>query len=282
LRDWLALTKFQISAVSTLTAAMGYIAVAGTISGGLVRTVLGTLCLAMAASTLNEVAERDTDARMLRTCARPIPSGTIGVRVAVTGAATLVALGMALLYWVNGLAPALVGLLALFWYNGLYTPMKRVTAFAVVPGAVIGALPPAIGWAAAGGDLESPALLSLCFVFFVWQVPHFWLLALRHHEDYDRAGFPTLSKYFSPLQIYRLIFTWTAASVAACALLWVFGAISGWVATSAIAVAGIWLLLRFRNALADSVEPSWLRRAFLDINQFALIVMMAVAFDALV
>lgn len=282
LRDWLVLTKFRISAVSTLTAAMGYVAASGNVRGGLIVAVLGTLCLAMAASTLNEVAERDTDARMIRTRTRPIPSGTIGVRAAVIGAATLVTVGLALLYWVNGLPPALLGLLALFWYNGLYTPMKRLTAFAVVPGAVIGALPPAIGWAAAGGDLESPALLALCFVFFVWQVPHFWLLALRHHEDYERAGFPTLSRYFSPLQIHRLIFTWTAASVAASALLWVFGAINGWVATCAVAVAGLWLLFRFRDALADGVEPAWLRRAFVDINQFALVVMLAVAFDALV
>jgi heme o synthase len=160
--------------------------------------------------------------------------------------------------------------------------MKRVSAFAVVPGSVIGALPPAIGWAAAGGDLESPALLALGFVFFVWQVPHFWLLALRHQEDYERAGLPTLSRYFTPQQILRLIFTWTAASVAACALLWIFQTIEGWVAASAIALGGVWLLFRFSWAIDRTGDNRWLRRAFMDINRFALVLMSAVVWDALV
>jgi len=282
LRAWLVLTKFRISSVSTLTAAMGYIAAAGTLRFGLISTLTGTLCLAMAASALNEIAERDLDARMRRTSARPIPSGRISVAAARAGALVLVSAGVAVLYLFHGGVTAVLGLLAVFWYNGLYTPMKRISAFAVVPGSVIGALPPAIGWAAAGGDLESPALLSLCFVFFVWQVPHFWLLALRHKDDYEQAGFPTLSVYFTPDQIHRLIFTWTASSVAACALLWVFQAIQGWVAVAAIGVSGVWLLLRFRKAFEVSAGSTWLFRAFMDINRFALVLMVAVVFDALV
>ena len=89
----------------------------------------------------------------------------------------------------------------------------------MVPGSVIGALPPAMGWTAAGGRLGDPALLALCFLFFIWQVPHFWLLALLHRDGYQRAGFPTLHRHFSEPRILRLIFTWTCGTAAACALL---------------------------------------------------------------
>jgi heme o synthase len=279
---WLTLTKFRISAVSTLTAAMGYIASSRMVDVRLVSAVFGTLFMAMASSTLNEVAERDIDALMRRTRHRPIPSGHVSARAATLFALTLAASGAVLLYAAHGTLPAVLGLLAMVWYNCLYTPLKRVTAFAVVPGSVIGALPPAIGWAAAGGELGTPALLALCSVFFLWQVPHFWLLALRHHTDYEAAGLPTLFQHFSTRQIYRLVFTWTSASVAACALLWVFQAISGWIAASAIGLAGVWLVGRFAFMLEPRPDDQRAFRAFMDINRFALVVIGTVVFDALV
>ena len=282
LHDWLVLTKLRISLVSTLTAAMGYIAQARELRLGLLSTTAGTLALALAASALNEVQEREIDARMRRTRGRPIPGGQIDARVAVYGALLLASLGMALLYLGHGLAPTLLGLLALFWYNAVYTPLKRVWAFAVVPGALIGALPPAIGWVAAGGSITDPALTALAFVFFVWQVPHFWLLSLRHQEDYERGGLPTLSRYFSARQIHRLIFTWTASAVASCTLLWVFQAISGWLPMLVMGGAGVVLLARFGFMLEPEANRSRLGVAFMDINRFAVVIMVAVVFDALV
>jgi protoheme IX farnesyltransferase len=277
----LALTKFRISAVSTLTAAMGYLAYSRSLQLGLLAAVAGTLLMAMASSILNEVQEREIDALMQRTRRRPIPGGHISARVAFFGALGLAVLGVVLLYSSHGAEPALLGMLAMIWYNGLYTPLKRVTAFAVVPGSVIGALPPAIGWAAAGGSIQAPALLSLSFVFFVWQVPHFWLLALRHHQDYQKAGLPTLSRHFTNRQILRLIFTWTSASVAACGLLFVFQAITGIVGAIAIGIGGVWLLSRYAFMLKPADDDPRTYRAFMDINRFALLIMVAVVFDAL-
>jgi protoheme IX farnesyltransferase len=282
LSRWLALTKFRISAVSTLTAATGHIAFSRSINGALLGAVSGTLMMAMASSAFNEVQERKIDATMNRTRSRPIPGGLVTVQSASIVAVFLGVFGCAILYATRGATPALLGLLAMVWYNGLYTPLKRVTAFAVVPGSVIGALPPAIGWATAGGSLDSPAILSLCFVFFVWQVPHFWLLALRHQDDYARAGLPTLSRHFSTRQIFRLIFTWTASSVAASALLAVFQTITGIIAAVAIGAAGVWLLVRFSFLLREHEMSPKLFRAFLDINRYALVIMAAVVFDALV
>jgi len=279
---WLELTKFRISAVSTFTAAMGYIAYSRNVSLGLAGALAGTLLLAMAASTLNEVQEAEIDARMVRTRQRPLPSGLVSQSTALLAAFVLSSLGTLILHATRGATPALLGMLALVWYNGIYTPLKRITPFAVVPGSVIGALPPAIGWAAAGGGLGDPALLSICFVFFMWQVPHFWILSLRHQRDYAGAGLPTLGDLFSFNQIQRLIFTWTAASVASSGLLLVFRAISGVVGAVIIVGAGVWLIRQFRWMLAGIEDGSRLRGAFMDINRYALALMAAVVFDGLI
>lgn len=282
LSHWLALTKFRISAVSTLTAAMGYIAYSRQVTLGLLSAVTGTLLLAMAASALNEVQECQLDAQMARTRSRPLPSGVVSTRAATSLALILAGFGTAILYATRGGTPALLGLLAMVWYNGIYTPLKRITAFAVVPGSVIGALPPAIGWSAAGGALREPALLALCFLFFMWQVPHFWILSLRHHRDYARAGFPTLGELFSAAQIQRLIFTWTSASVAASGLLLVFQAVSGVVASIIVTAAGAWLVWRFSWMLRAGSDDRRLRASFMDINTYALVLMAAVMLDNLI
>jgi len=278
---FLELTKFKISAASTFTASMGYIAFHRGVDAGLVTTLLGTLLLALAASALNEVQERHLDARMERTRNRPIPRGLISPLGATVLASLMALMGFLLLKAFHGWTPALLGLLALGWYNGFYTPLKRRSAFAVVPGSVIGALPPAIGWTAAGGSLGDPAMAALCFVFFVWQVPHFWLLSLLHAEGYEQAGFPTLTRHFDRAQILRLTFTWTCGTVAAGALLPLFHAMRGLPALLLLGVASLWLLARFTRLLRPSPEASTIRRAFLEINIYALALMAAVIWGAL-
>jgi len=280
LGHWLELTKFRISAVSTLTASTGFIAYQRGVNMGLVGATLGTLLMAMASSALNEVQEREIDARMVRTRNRPIPGGMVTLRTAVGVILLLGAAGYSVLYITGGAITAFLGLLAMAWYNGIYTPLKRVSAFAVVPGSVIGALPPAIGWTAAGGSVASPAVLALCFVFFIWQVPHFWLLALRHNNDYAGAGLPTLSIHFSTQQIFRLIYTWTAASVAASALLVVFQTLKSPLTALCIGAAGVWLLWRFRFMLNSAEKSRKIFIAFMDINKYAMVIMAAVVVDA--
>jgi len=277
----LELTKLRISAASTFTAATGYVAFRHQVDLGLVSALLGTLLLAMAASALNEVQERDKDALMERTRNRPIPRGALGPAVSTRFAVLLAVSGFSLLLWVHGWTPALLGLLALVWYNGFYTPLKRLSAFAVVPGSLIGALPPAIGWTAAGGTLADPAILALAFVLFVWQVPHFWLLALMHREGYEKAGFPTLSRHFGESQILRLVFTWTCAALAACTLLPALHTVSGAPALTLLALGSLGLLARSAGLLQRTLPPARIRRAFMDINLFALVVMAAVVLDAL-
>ena len=107
-------------------------------------------------------------------------------------------------------------------YNFIYTPLKKVTAFAVVPGSVIGAIPPMIGWSAAGGVLTDPTILIVASFFFIGQIPHFWLLLLLFGDQYKLAGLPSLNQVFSEIQIKRLTYTWTLTTVAAALLVLFF------------------------------------------------------------
>src|SRR5512133_1458396 len=131
-----------------------------------------------------------------RTAGRPIPHGDISAGRATLVAVILAVSGFLVLLAAHNLTSALLGALALAWYNGFYTPLKRISAFAVVPGSLIGALPPAIGSTAAGGSVADPSVLALAFVFFIWQVPHFSLLVGLHDEGYEAAGYPTLVGLF--------------------------------------------------------------------------------------
>ena len=275
------LTKLRISIASTLTAATGFVAAQRGVTLGILPATLGTVLLAMAASALNEVQERDVDALMERTRMRPIPHGDVRPATAVALALALMALGVATLWRGAGATSAAFGVLALVWYNGVYTPLKRRTAFAVVPGSLIGALPPLIGWTAAGGDPLHPAIVALAAVLFVWQVPHFWLLSLLHGEGYEAAGFPTLRRHFDANQIIRLIFTWTAATVATSALMPLFRSVVGLGATVLLGLGGVWLLVRFAGLLRGEPTRARIFGAFMDINRYALVLMGAVVLDAL-
>lgn len=276
----LELVKFRISVASTFTAAAGYIAFLRGADAGLATTLLGILLLAMGSCALNEVQEREHDARMERTRLRPIPRGTFAPGQATAIALGLAAAGFLVLLAAHNLAAALLGALAMLWYNGFYTPLKRVSAFAVVPGAVIGALPPAIGWVAAGGGLRDPGVLALAFVYFIWQVPHFWLLVGLHAEGYEGAGFPTLMQRVGKPGLARLTFTWTCGTAAACALLPVFRIVQAPAALALLALAAAWLAVTALPLLRRDIDVPGFRKAFMNINVFALALTAAVIADA--
>ena len=94
----------------------------------------------------------------------------------------------------------------MFWYNAVYTPLKKVFSLAIIPGSLVGALPPLAGWVAAGGDILDPKIILISSFFFVWQIPHFWILLLIYGKDYDKGGFPTLTNVFSERQLKILLY----------------------------------------------------------------------------
>ena len=193
LADYLELTKPRITVMVAATAAVGFVmGTSGTLSGSALGVAtLGTALVAAGASTLNMVLERRTDALMLRTRQRPLPAQRLGVPEACAwGAATTLA-GLATLLAFSGWLAALVALATWASYLFLYTPMKLRSSLSTVVGAVPGALPPVIGWAAATQSIDAGAGL-LFLILFIWQIPHFLAIAWLYREDYARASMPML------------------------------------------------------------------------------------------
>lgn len=160
--------------------------------GHLFLTLLGVLFLASGSSALNQIQERKIDTLMPRTAQRPLPSGRLSVLSASLFSAGTLALGLAFLSQIS-MGVLALGMSAIVFYNGFYTLWwKKHWAYAAVPGAIPGALPILMGFAAASGEIFHSAGLYLFFLLFYWQMPHFWVLALRFREDYEKGSFPTL------------------------------------------------------------------------------------------
>lgn len=174
-------------------------------------TALGAGILCAACSALNQVQERRHDARMERTKSRPVAAGRVSVRFALIVAAVLFAVGFAQFAMAGGWPLLLLGVAVPVIYNGLYTPLKPVTPMALLVGGLSGALPPLTGWVGAGGSVTAPAILGVTTIFYLWQVPHFWLLQEKHREDYERAGFATLASRLSPGLHKPMLCLWVAA-----------------------------------------------------------------------
>ena len=191
--DLLELTKPRITFLVVVTAAVGYALGAPVFHGAAFLAVLaGTALVAGGASALNQYAEREVDGRMLRTRHRPLPAGRLAPAEALAFGLGTAAAGLVLLGVAANLLSMLLGAAALTSYVLAYTPLKRVTSLCTVVGAVPGAIPPLMGWAAARGSLDRTAW-ALFAILFLWQLPHFLALAWMYREDYARGGFPMLA-----------------------------------------------------------------------------------------
>jgi len=191
--DFVALTRPRLNLLVLITTAAGvYLAEpAGVDAALLVHTLVGTALVAGGAAAFNQVWEHRTDALMERTRTRPVPAGRLRPADAAWFALVLSAAGVADLAFAVGLLPAAVAALTLTSYVLIYTPLKRRTSLATLVGAVPGALPPVIGWTAAGGELTLAAAV-LFGIGFLWQMPHFLAIAWLYRDEYAAAGVPLL------------------------------------------------------------------------------------------
>ncbi|MBW2450776.1 MAG: protoheme IX farnesyltransferase [Deltaproteobacteria bacterium] len=179
----------------------------------------GIFFLSAACSVLNQVQERTADALMSRTCHRPVASGLVSAHKAGFIGFSLASAGLCLLYAGTGPENALAGLFAMGWYLLVYTPMKRVTPWAIVAGTPCGMLPPLIGWQAATGEFVSPQAFVLALIMFFWQVPHFWLLALPDRHELQMAGFRVLPDALSNQRLFHISLFWVVGLCSATLLL---------------------------------------------------------------
>jgi protoheme IX farnesyltransferase len=271
LRDLLALTRYKVALAAALAATGGRILARG-FSIDTAPLALGALLVAAGALALNQYQERDVDLRMERTRARPLPSGRMRPSRALRIAALLIAIGEAALAFSGGATAALIALVIVAGYNAVYTPLKRRTAFASVPGAWFGALPPMIGWVSAGESISSPVPWAVIAFLFLWQAPHVWLLSLAYPEDVMRSGLPNLVERIGRRGTARLAFSWIMAAIAAGLCLILFHPAPALASALVLASAGAWLTLSARSLLSEaSFDGRRMRRLFASVNLFALI-----------
>jgi heme o synthase len=276
------LTKIKITIFVTLTTAVGFVAYAGKLNSVFVEVCVGLLLLACGSAVINHIQERKTDALMKRTKERPLPSGKISVRSAVILSSILLITGSVILYYSGGELALGLAVLNLLWYNGFYTPLKRKSSLAILPGALVGAIPPAVGWVAAGGYIFDKEIIIISFFFFIWQVPHFWLLLVSLDREYKQAGFPTITKYFNREQLSRIIFIWMFATVVTGLLIPFFKVVEFSAVYYSLFLGGIWLTWNASKLLSRQVENVSFKFAFRDINLFALLVIVVISIDKLI
>ena len=246
LRPRIYLAKASLCLLVGYSALFGYFLVDGSVSLRAFLTGIGVFLLATGAATLNSIQERHTDAYMERTKYRPLPNNNVSLLQAAIQAVLLLAAGLFVLYGVSGAgSPLTAAVSAVFIYNGLYTVLKQYTVMAIVPGAVSGALPPYIGWLAGGGSKTGFEPFLLLTLMVLWQIPHFWLVLLRHRKDYTSGRIPSLFSFFQEETIRRFFITWIASLVSVMVLFTIFPFVGGLVVRVLIIFNSIALLLWF-------------------------------------
>jgi protoheme IX farnesyltransferase len=275
--DYLELTKPRLSLLSVATAVVGYFSTRSAWDAPtFVAMLVGTSCAAGGVAALNQWMECDTDAVMKRTLDRPLPSGRVAPGSAFVLGWALCAAGLGVLFAkVNGLA-AFFALATMVCYLALYTPAKRWSRWSTEIGAVAGAFPPLIGWAAAEGKVTALGWILFGLLFF-WQIPHFMAIAWTYRRDYDAVHFPMLAvrdDTGGKVALWSLIATLAVAIVSALPAAMGLASLNYLAATAGL---GGWFALRAVAFLRNAPREAAARRLF-----FASIIWLPLQLAALV
>lgn len=263
LSGFLALTKPRITSMVLVTVATGFLLGArwGSLPSTLALTLLGVALVASGASAWNQFLESDRDAQMRRTLSRPIPSGVVSPNEAWIFGSLLALLGIGLLGLAVNLLSAWLAFLTFVLYVFLYTPLKPVTTLNTALGAIPGALPPVIGWAAATGGLGIEAF-TLFFILFLWQFPHFLAIAWIYRDDYARGGHRMLPAVDSSgILVGRQAASHALVLLPVSMLPTVIGLAGSWYFAGAMALSGLYLMssIRFWADVSDASARRLLR-----------------------
>lgn len=231
-------------------------------------TILGTFFISSGSLSLNQVQEYKKDAKMPRTQARPIPSGQLSFKTGLTISLSMIIVGTAILYYVKPLS-CYIGLIIILLYNVFYTiHWKQNWVFAAVPGAIPGALPCTLGYAAVNSNIFSSESIYLFLVMFLWQMPHFWTLAIRYSDDYAKAGFPMLPVIMGKDRtIYHISFyVWAYVLLAIMSPFFVHFYYFYFIIVIPFALVVLWQFIRYTKSES---EKAWL--PFFLITNFSML-----------
>jgi heme o synthase len=277
----LELTKCRISIFASLSVLAGFILAKHEVSKEIILPVIGVFFLACGSCAFNQYQERTIDGLMERTKRRPLPSGRLDPRAGLWTSLGLTLLGALILFHGVSRTAGGLGLFAMVWYNGVYTYLKRKSAFAAIPGALVGAIPPTLGWVSGGGSLFDRQIWAIAFFVFIWQVPHFWLLLLEYSMDYAKTGLPSLTRTFAPEQLKRIVFVWILATAASSLLIPLFYSVKFFFTYVFLLLATFWLVWTAVTFFRNHFSKITLTISFVRLNLFALFVMGLLSLDKL-
>jgi len=265
----------------SISAMTGYFLTGSSPKGALMLMFGGVFLLAAGTSVLNQVQECRRDALMKRTAKRPIPAREISRPVATLVAVLLILCGTILLS-LNGWLPMTLGLSNIVFYNLIYTPLKSRSWLAIIPGALVGAVPPLIGWTSAGFYIFHPNAVFVAIFVFLWQIPHFWLLMIKYGKEYESAGFSSISKMLNEHQIKLVVFYWGVITSLFLMLFPFFGFSFKPLLISFLIGINFLFVFYFHRFLFREGRSSTIRKAFILINSYAMVIFIFLVINAFI
>jgi len=249
LKDYLEIFKVHLCLYIGLSAIFGHVMARQTFSFESLFLGFFVMVLACGAAVLNNIQDREYDSFFLRTCNRSLPQGRVPIFHAKMIAMLMIGCGLSGLLFATGVLPFFCGVMAVICYNALYTPLKKQTLLAIVPGTLSGMLPPLIGWAGTEKAMSDPDILMIMIIFGLWQVPHFFILLLKTKKGKsDKPGLdrlPCFSTLFSKNEMKLQILIWTSLYSLAIVLFLMNGSIKNHLLSiaSGLNAVGITLLI---------------------------------------
>lgn len=280
-KDFMQLMKFTLSFTVVFSSVVSYLLVPGTTFDitSVLLLFVGGLLVTGAANAINQITEKDTDAKMKRTASRPVASGRMSVDVAATFSVFSAVAGIFIIgLWFNWVAAGIAAF-SLFLYGFVYTPLKKVHSISVLVGAIPGALPCLIGWAAGDPALGFGGWVLFSLQFF-WQFPHFWAIAWVSHEDYTRAGFKLLPTTGGPTKYAAVqAILYSVILIPIGVFPFVIG-MSGWISLIVVTLANLFMLIQCIRLFND-MDVKAARRVMFSSYIYLPVVLLALLADKL-
>ena len=276
LKDFLSLIKFKLSVTVTLSMIFTFIIAKQSIDMSLLLPFIGVLLLAFGVSGLNQCQEYKEDALMTRTKNRPIASKRVSLNQGLLISFGLIALAFGFIWYSLEFLGILIFSSVILIYNLFYTKSKKTTIYSAVYGAILGVIPPMIGWIVAQESLFDIRFIAIALFYFIWQIPHFWLLILKYHKQYEKAGFPTVAHRFGVEALERITFIWLMLTLISGIFIVLAFEIKAW--PILILLGGLHLYLVFAN-IKLLTKRNYLFN-FISINLYMVLLMLLIVIHA--
>ena len=276
LKDYLSMFKVHLCIYISLSAILGHVMAGKSFSSTSLLLGFFVMVLAFGSAVLNNVQDREYDRFFQRTCKRSLPQKRVPVFHAKVISLIMIGFGLSGLLFATGFYPFVWGAVAVFCYNGLYTPLKKKSLLAIIPGSLTGMLPPLIGWTAAGKSMPDSHIFILMTIFGLWQIPHFFIILLKTRQAQTATDslkrFPCFTTFFSKNEIKLQILIWTSLYSLAILLFLMNGSIKNPVLSSVSGLNAV-VIIFFISTIMLNQKAQTISIAFAAINLSMLLFM---------